>query len=36
VLIPIIYAFFAFDIPGALASRLRGEQALLPSVAGPT
>ena len=36
VLIPIIYAFFAFDIPGALASRLRGEQALAPSVAGPS
>jgi hypothetical protein len=27
VLVPIIYAFFAFDIPGALAARLRGEMA---------
>jgi hypothetical protein len=25
VLIPIIYAFFACDVPGALAARLRGE-----------
>ena len=30
VLIPIIYAFFAFDFPGALAARLRGERAPTP------
>lgn len=33
VLIPMIYAFFAFDIPGALAARFRGEEASLPGVA---
>lgn len=27
VLIPIIYAFFAYDIPGALAARFKGERA---------
>lgn len=33
VLIPIIYAFFAFDVPGALAARVRGH---LPPVPVPT
>ncbi len=30
VLIPIIYAFFAFDIPGALVARFRGETSPVP------
>ncbi len=33
VLLPIIYAFFAFDIPGALAARFRGEPAPVPAPA---
>ena len=34
VLIPIIYAFLAFDIPGALAARFRGETVPVPAAAG--
>ncbi len=34
VLLPLVYAFVAFDIPGALGSRLRGEPIRLPAAAG--